>query len=91
VLRTQRLIDDSRFDIAQYVIDKLTGRFVRLEDAAFVSGTGVKQPKGFLSYPTSSAADGLRAAQTYQYIPSGAAAALTADGIINTFYSLRAP
>jgi HK97 family phage major capsid protein len=32
-----------------------------------------------------------RAAQTYQYIPSGAATTLTADGIIALFYSLRVP
>jgi HK97 family phage major capsid protein len=88
---TQRILDDSRFDLGKYVEDKLTDRFARLEDAAFCGGDGVKKPKGFLTYSTSSAGDSTRASQTYQYTPSASAVALTPDAVISTLYSLRVP
>lgn len=69
--------------------------FARAEGVAFVSGTGVAQPKGFLTYPVATAGDGTRPFGTLQYVASGAAGAFVAsnpqDRLIDLVHSLRAP
>lgn len=87
---TQRLIDDSRFDVAGFVVDRISERFARAEGTAFVVGTGFNQPKGFLSYDTDSAADFTRDHNKLQYVVSGGATTITLDGIKNLFWTLRA-
>jgi HK97 family phage major capsid protein len=91
VKSTSRLYEDSPRDMAGYIIDKVSARFGRLIDQAIVSGSGVKMPKGFLTYATSVASDNTRAAQTYQHVVSGNATSLTADAILNLTFALRAP
>ena len=49
---TQALLDDSAFDVSAWLLDELQDVETEMEGAAFVSGSGVKQPKGFLSYDT---------------------------------------
>ena len=88
---TARLVDDSSFNISQWLTDKLVARFARLEGTAFALGNGVKSPKGFLTYDTATADDSSRAAKTYQYFPSGAATSITADAIMDLYWGLRAP
>ncbi len=58
---TQRLIDDSLFDIAGWLTNKILGKFANLDGKAFISGDGVNQPRGLLTYPTDTAGDALRA------------------------------
>jgi len=48
---TQRMLDDAGFDLEGWLQGKVTRRFSRLENTAFVVGDGSKKPKGFLSYP----------------------------------------
>ncbi len=55
---SQQLFEDALFDIETYLADKLTDKFTRNENTAFVAGTGVGQPKGFLSYPLTVITDG---------------------------------
>jgi HK97 family phage major capsid protein len=88
---TQRLLDDSRFDMASFVVERVSERMARAEGTAFVNGTGVGQPKGFLTYATDPAADFTRDHAKLQYIVSGGATSITFDGIKNLFWSLRAP
>lgn len=49
---TQKLLDDAAIDIAGWLGEKVSDRLARLENAAFVTGTGVLQPKGFAAYTT---------------------------------------
>ena len=49
---SQRLLDDSAFDIDGWLADRIAKKFARVEAAAFVKGTGVDQPKGFLTETT---------------------------------------
>jgi HK97 family phage major capsid protein len=49
---TQTLLDDSAVNIDQWIADEVHATFAEQEGAAFVTGDGVAQPKGFLSYPT---------------------------------------
>ncbi len=47
---SQRLLDDSAFDIEGWLAQRIAERFVRAESAAFVAGDGSDKPKGFLTY-----------------------------------------
>jgi HK97 family phage major capsid protein len=89
---SQRLLDDSAFDVEGWLAGKIATRFVRAEASAFVNGTGVDQPKGIL-LPTKVA----NASWTWGnlgYVPTGAAADFAAanasDCIVNLVYALTA-
>lgn len=49
---SQRLLDDSAFDIETWLASRIADKFARAEAAAFVSGDGVDKPTGFLTHPT---------------------------------------
>ena len=49
---TQALLDDSIVDIETWLAGEIDTLFAVQEGAAFVNGTGVNMPKGFLAYPT---------------------------------------
>src|SRR5579884_2241531 len=51
---SQQMLDDAMFDVEAFLAQEIAAEFARAEGAAFVSGTGVNQPLGFLSSPTSS-------------------------------------
>jgi HK97 family phage major capsid protein len=80
---TQKLVDDSAIDIEAWLSGKIADIFSRKENTAFVSGNGVGQPRGILTY-----ASGTNWGQIQQ-ITSGNSGAVTADAIINLFYALK--
>jgi HK97 family phage major capsid protein len=80
---TQKLVDDSAVDIEQWIADKVADVFSRKESTAFVSGNGVSQPRGLLTY-----AAGTNWGQIEQ-VNSGSSGVVTADGLIKLFYSLK--
>ncbi|MBL9049276.1 MAG: phage major capsid protein [Tabrizicola sp.] len=89
---SQRLLDDSAFDVEGWLAEKIATRFIRAEAAAFINGDGVDKPKGIL-LPTKVA----NASWTWGnigYVPTGAAsdfaASNPADCIINLVYALGA-
>ncbi len=47
---SQRLLDDSAFDIESWLAGRIADKFSRAESVAFVSGDGVDKPTGFLTY-----------------------------------------
>ncbi|PYE85714.1 phage major capsid protein [Pseudoroseicyclus aestuarii] len=47
---SQRLLDDSAFDIESWLAGRIADKFARSEAAAFVLGDGVGKPRGFLDY-----------------------------------------
>lgn len=70
---TQKLLDDAGVDIEAWLAMKVSERFSRLENTAFVSGNGVMQPRGFLTYD-----HGTPSKSTWnviERIPTGAAGA----------------
>lgn len=89
---SQRLLDDSAFDVEGWLAGKIATRILRAESAAFVSGDGVDKPKGFLTAPK--VANASWAWGSLGYVPSGAAsdfaAVHPADCIINLVYALGA-
>lgn len=89
---SQRLLDDSAFDVEGWLAGKIAQRFLRAESAAFVAGDGVDKPKGFLTAPK--VANASWTWGSLGYVPTGAAsdfaASNPADCIISLVYALGA-
>ena len=91
---SQAMLDDAQFDVEQWLADEIAAEFARAEGAAFVNGSGVNRPKGFLQSPTAVTPDAARAFGTLQYLASGAAGdfgAAAAERLIDLVHALRAP
>ncbi|MEM9267679.1 MAG: phage major capsid protein [Pseudomonadota bacterium] len=89
---SQRLLDDSAFDVEGWLAGRIGERFAREEAVAFVQGTGVNQPKGFLTYthvPNDSWSWG-----SLGYVATGAAGDFNStdpsDAIVDLVYALGA-
>jgi HK97 family phage major capsid protein len=90
---SEESLDDLFFDVEAWLALSVAEALAAGEGAAFVAGTGVNRPTGFLAGPAPVVtADAGRAFGTLQYIPSGGAAALptSADTFLDMVYSLRA-
>jgi HK97 family phage major capsid protein len=84
---TQKLLDDAQVDIEAWLARKVSGRFARLENTAFVAGNGVLRPRGFLTYPAGVPTAALW--QVIEQVPSGNANLLTGDGLIDLVGALK--
>jgi HK97 family phage major capsid protein len=88
---SQGELDDARIDVAQWLADEVSIAFAEKEGAAFVNGTGVKQPFGMLQYPTVD--NGSYAWGSLGFVVSGAAAAFAAtnpaDALISLYFALK--
>lgn len=89
---SQRILDDTAFDVEGWLAGKIAQRFIRAEAAAFVNGDGVDKPRGFLLPPK--VANAVWTWGNIGYVPSGAAADFpttnAADCIVNLVYALAA-
>ena len=92
---SQQMLDDAMFDVEKWLAQEIATEFARAEGVAFIKGTGSSQPLGFLSSPSATTLDGVRAMGTLQFIGTGAAAAFPAsnpqDKLIDLVQSLRQP
>lgn len=89
---SQRLLDDSAFDVEGWLAGKIATRFLRAEAAAFVNGDGVDKPRGIML--PSKVAQAAWVWGSLGYVPTGAAADFAstnaADCIVNLVYALGA-
>lgn len=85
---SQQILDDAGIDIESWLAAKVSDKLGRLENLAFISGTGVGQPKGLTSYTTSLTPTN---PSEILHVVSGHATQITADGLINMTYSLKSP
>jgi HK97 family phage major capsid protein len=92
---SQQMLDDAMFDVEAWLASEIATEFARAEGMAFVKGTGVSQPLGFLASPNATTADGVRAMGTLQTIGTGVAgnfpAASPADKLLDLIQTLRQP
>jgi len=92
---SQAMLDDAMFDVEGWLAGEIGAEFARAEGSAFVSGTGIGRPRGFLAYATAATDDTTRPFGTLQYVASGAAGAFAAaspqDKLIDLVHALRAP
>ena len=90
---TQRLLDDSAFNIEEWLAGRISERFLRAESSAFVNGTGTNQPTGFLTKPTAAQSPSL-AWGTLGYVATGTSGDFDpndpADVLIDLVYALDA-
>ena len=90
---SQAMLDDAMFDLEGWLAGEIAREFARAEGAAFVSGSGTNQPRGFLTGTPSTAADGTRPFGTLQYIASGVSGDFPAtnpqDKILDLIHTLR--
>lgn len=85
---TQQLLDDSRVDIAAWLADEVAIEFNEEESEAFISGSGVEQPKGIAAYTM--VANASYAWGKVGYIASGHATLLNnADKLIDLQHALK--
>ena len=89
---TQTLLDDALVDMDEWLASEVEDAFAAQETEAFVTGSGVNRPKGFLAYDT--APDATAAWGQIGYLASGAAGAFPAshpvDRLIDLIYAPRA-
>lgn len=89
---TQKNLDDSSLDVEGWLARKVADKLSRRENTAFVSGTGVLKPRGFLTYTA-----GTPSASTFnviEQVASGASGAFAAsdpgDKLIDLVFALKA-
>lgn len=92
---TQKLLDDSMFDIEGWLAGKTADKFARVENAAFLTGDGVGKPRGLLTYTTAATADASRAWGQFQHVNTGTSggfgtAPAGSDALIDLVFSLKA-
>jgi HK97 family phage major capsid protein len=88
---SQTLLDDAVVDIEQWLAAEVETEFAAQEGAAFVSGDGVTQPKGFLSY--TKVAESAHTFGAIGYVATGVAGALPTtnpgDKLLDLVYTPR--
>lgn len=78
---SEELLQDSAFDLESYIRSEFSRRIGDKEEDAFLNGNGTHKPTGILN-----ATGGAQVGVT-----TASATAITADEIIDLFYSLKAP
>ena len=78
---SEELLNDSVFDIESYIANEFTRRIGAREEESFINGDGTGKPIGILN-ATGGADVG---------VTTAAPTTLTADNLIDLFYSLRVP
>ena len=79
---TQQIIDDAKIDVESQAAKEAGEKFARKENTAFVSGNGVAQPLGFLSY-SAWTTNGTFEHGKIEQINSGSSGAFTANGLLD--------
>lgn len=87
---TQKMIDDAGFDIVSWHQGKVSRKFARDENLAFVSGDGASKPKGFLTYAAWAAA-GTYERNAVEQVTGATASVIEADDLIGLQGSLFEP
>lgn len=85
---SQRLLDDSAFDVEGWLAGRIADKFARAEAAAFISGDGVDKPKGILTHRAM--AEDSWSWGSIGYVASGIDGGVDADAIVDVVYALGA-
>ena len=89
---SQRLLEDSAFDVEGWLAERIAQKFARAEAMAFIGGDGVNKPRGILTH--AKAPNGTATNVQIGTIPSGGngdfAATNPANALIDLVYALGA-
>lgn len=88
---TQKLLDDSLWDMESWLSDKMSAQMGRAEATTFVTGDGVSKPRGFATYT-----NGTSIREEVEQVKTGvngdfAAAPDGGDSLLTALYSLKGP
>ncbi|WP_417616411.1 phage major capsid protein [Parasphingorhabdus sp.] len=87
---SQAMLDDAAFDVESWLADEIAREFARAEGAAFVAGSGVNQPRGFLNAAVTDESDDVRAFGSLQYVASGSSGSFASeDVLVDLVHTLR--
>lgn len=91
---TQKMLDDSSWDVEAWLAAKVADKFARTENDAFVNGSGTGKPRGFLTYGDF-ASPGVYEKGAIEQFNSGANGAFVAapnggDVLFDAVYGLKA-
>lgn len=80
---TQTMLEDAAFDVEGWLARKVGEKLGRVENTAFVTGTGIAKPRGFLTYPA-----GTNVVKQIEQVNMGHASVLTTNGFTKVKYSM---
>lgn len=86
---TQGLLDDAEVNLEAWLASEVNTEFAKQEGAAFINGDGSNKPFGLLTYVTGAANASAHPLGAITTVNSGAASAITSDGIINLTHDLK--
>lgn len=90
---TNHVLEDSSFNLESFLEEDVSGEFSLTEGAAFITGNGIKKPRGFLTYDATTDADADRTFGKLQYLATGQAGAFPtsnpADKLLDLVTTLR--
>ncbi|MBE6926902.1 MAG: phage major capsid protein [Ruminococcaceae bacterium] len=78
---SEELLNDAAFNLEEYFQKEFTKRITNAEEVAFLTGDGNGKPTGLLDADTGAEVG----------VTTASATEITADDVINLYYSLRAP
>jgi len=85
---SQRLLDDSAFDIEGWLAGRIADKFARAEAGAFINGDGIDKPRGILAHPKVD--NDVWVWGNLGYVPTGVSGEVTPDAIVEVVYALGA-
>jgi HK97 family phage major capsid protein len=85
---TWEMLQDAYLDVEAWLAAKVSDKFARTENTAFIAGNGVGKPRGVLTYADRAAAETYQRDRIRQLI-TGAAGNVTADGFITQQNALK--
>lgn len=80
---TQQMLDDSEVNLEAWLAGEVEQEFAYQEGLAFLAGDGANKPNGILTYVTGGTNAAAHPYGAITTVNTGAAGALTADGIVN--------
>jgi len=85
---TVEMLEDAYLDVESWLQGKVADKISRKENTAFVTGSGLGQPKGFMSHSAWASA-GVYERDKIEQVVTGSAATVTADGLISLQNALK--
>lgn len=85
---TQQMLDDAEIDLEAWLAAEVETEFAYQEGVAFLVGNGTNKPRGILTYVTGGAAAAVHPWGDIKTVPTGQAATVTADSVIDLITAL---
>ena len=88
---TSWVLEDSQFNLENWLSTNISDEFALQEAAAFVNGDGVNKPAGFLTAPQATTDDATRPFGTIQTVAAATATGVDVDDLIGLVGAVRTP